>query len=117
MKLLIGILLVILFLACGFMAGYLYYEQEAPLVTEVVVVKTKVIYRYPNTPPYEAFSNPIDFDQALVLLYGMRASHEQALCWEFESDPGFGIADKDLQKQMIKWYDQLIDFTRRIKEE
>ena len=82
---------------------------------EIIKMVETVVYRYPNTPPYEAFSDPIDFDQALVLLYGFRTSHVQALNWEFESDPGFGIADKDLQEQFIKWYDQLIDIFWRME--
>ena len=91
--------------------------KEVEVIKEVEVVKEiqTTIFRYPNTPPYEAFPDPINFEQALVLLYGMRASHIQALNWEFESDPGFGIADKDLQEQFIKWYDQLIDIFWRMK--
>ena len=102
------IVLYLLFLLIGFYLGTLFYEYN----TEPKIVET-VIYRYPNTPPYEEFSDPIDFNQALILLYGMRASHIQALNWTFESNPGFGIADKDLQRKMIKWYDQLIDYTWR----
>ena len=71
---------------------------------------TTVTFRYPNTPPYEAFPDPITFEQALLLLYGMRTSHEQALNWTFESSPGFGIDDREFQLQVIKWYDQLIDY-------
>lgn len=89
---------------------------EAPAPDPEIIIKEvkTTVYRYPNTPPYEAFADPIEFDQALVLLYGMRASHIQILNWEFESDPGFGIADKDLQRQFIKWYDQLIDIFWRM---
>lgn len=76
-------------------------------------VITEVIYRYPNTPPVENFTDPITFDQALALLGGMRASHIQVQNWTFETDPGFGIADKELQTKMVHWYDQLIDFTWR----
>ncbi len=96
----------------------IYIDRPVEIIKEIEVVKEikTTIYRYPNTPPYEAFSDPIDFDQAMVLLHGMRASHVQCLNWEFESDPGFGIADKDLQKQFIKWYDQLIDIFWRMKK-
>jgi len=101
-----------LLVACIFMAGYEYHQPVVEIVEEIQTT----VFRYPNTPPYEAFPDPIDFDQSLVLLYGMRASHEQALNWTFESDPGFGIADRDLQEQFIKWYDQLIDILWRMKE-
>lgn len=121
---------VVIAMGAMFKAGYEFHQPREIVreiiverwhEPEVVVVETEVkeiqavIYRYPNTPPYEAFADPIDFDQALVLLYGMRASHIQALNWEFESDPGFGIADKNLQRQFIKWYDQLIDIFWRME--
>jgi len=99
---------IILSLGTGFCFGVLYGQETV----EPVIVTTKII-RYPTTPPYETFDNPIDYDQALALLYGMRASHKQALNRTFESDPGFGIADREFQLQCIKWYDQLIDFVRR----
>ncbi len=72
-----------------------------------------VVYRYPLTPPYEEIPDPINYEQALVLLGGMRASHEQLLHWTFEADPGFGIGDKDLQRLYVKMYDQLIEYVQR----
>lgn len=72
-----------------------------------------VVYRYPNTPPYQELPDPIDYKQALILLSGMRASHVQALSWTFETNPGFGIADRDFQERCIKWYDQLLEFIQR----
>ena len=76
-----------------------------------------VIYKYPNTPPYTVFSGPIDFDQALLLLYGMRESHVSALNWTFTTSPGFGIDDREFQTTVIRWYDQLIDFLWRQEKE
>lgn len=115
------VLLIVALVTTGFCFGASYasysYEKTTvkPVIREIEKEVQTTVYRYPNTPPYEAFPDPIDFDQALVLLYGMRASHIQALAWEFESDPGFGIADKDLQRQFIKWYDQLIDIFWRME--
>ena len=100
------LILALALIAMGFSFG-MGFAQEEPKVIETV------IYRYPNTPPYEEFDDPIDFEQALVLLYGMRASHIQALNWTFEENPGFGIADREFQERVIKWYDQLIDFVQR----
>ena len=76
-----------------------------------------VVYKYPITPPYETFPDPINFDQVLLLLYGMRASHVQALGFTFTTSPGFGIDDKEFQLQVIKWYDQLIDYVWRQKND
>lgn len=81
---------------------------------KIRIIETTV-YRFPNTPPYTEFNDPIDFNQAILLLEGMKVSHEQMLNWEFESDPGFGVADKEFQKACIKWYNQLIDYTWRHK--
>ena len=108
-------LIIILCLALLFVAGVnvgIYYagtKDKEPEVIEVIKEVQTVVYRYPNTPPYEAFADPITFDQALVLLHGMRASHVGALNVTFEIDPGFGITDKELQNNFIKQYDQLID--------
>ena len=101
--------LVMLALLSGFCFGRA--TALEPKVTEKVVIAT--VYRFPNTSPYTAFADPIDLDQALLLLNGMRASHVQALNWTFTSNPGFGIADKELQTLFIKEYDQLIDFLWR----
>ncbi len=90
-------------------------EVEVPVEVEVIKTVQTVIYRYPTTPPFEAFPDPITFDQSLILLYGMRLSHVQALKWTFESDPGFGIADREFQEQCIEWYDQLIDLLWRME--
>lgn len=79
----------------------------------VEVVRETTVYKFPNTPPYVAFSDPIDLTQALLLLNNMRASHEQVLNWTFTGDPGFGIADKEFQNLCIKEYNQLIDFVWR----
>src|SRR3990167_6570508 len=80
-------------------------------------VKETVVYKFPNTPPYTVFSDPIDFDQALLLLYGMRESHVSALNWTFTTSPGFGIDDREFQTTVIRWYDQLIDFLWRQERE
>ena len=104
----IVILMLILF-GWGFFLGYEAHTEPVMQTSDGVTV----IYRYPTTPPYEAFDEPIDFDQALILLQGMRASHVQALNWTFETSPGFGIDDIEFQKQCIEWYDQLIDYIYR----
>jgi len=83
-------------------------------VEKIIEVRTEIT-RFPNTPPYTAFPDPINFYQAMKLLYGMQQSHKEALNWTFESDPGFGIADKDLQLKFIRDYDQLIDYIWRLK--
>ena len=72
-----------------------------------------VVYKYPNTPPYTPFPDPIDFDTAFSLLYGMKTSHEAVLNMTFTSPVGFGIDDKEFQLKVIKWYDQLIDYLWR----
>ncbi len=89
-------------------------EPEVVMQTEVQVqTVTHTVYRYPNSPPYQELDDPIDYEQALALLGGMRTSHVQILKWTFKDDPGFGIADKDLQEKFIRWYDQLIEYTQR----
>lgn len=106
------ILINLAMLTIGFYLGMVFYEAHTKpeIITKEIIT---VVYRYPNTLPYEEFDDPIDFDQALVLLQGMRASHIEALNWIFETSPGFGIADKEFQNICIKWYDQLIDFIWR----
>ena len=95
-----------------FMVGYgLHQPQEV-----VKIIETRVT-QYQPFPPYEAFPDPIDFDQALYLLHGMRQSHIETLKWKFKSDPGFGIADREVQKLFIKEYDQLIDIFWRMRLE
>jgi hypothetical protein len=92
-----------------------YYARttfEPQLIVKERVVETTVT-RFPNTPPYTQFADPIEFDTAMLFLYGMRVSHVQALNWTFEGDPGFGIADKEFQNLCIKEYDQLMDFVWR----
>ena len=134
MKLLVSILtlgLVVLLSGCSpnvvTEVKYIYVDRpieiikevkvEVPVEVEVIKTIQTVVYRYPTTPPFEAFPDPITFDQALTLLYGMRLSHVQALKWTFESDPGFGIADREFQEQCIEWYDQLIDLLWRMEKE
>lgn len=78
-----------------------------------VKIITTTITRYPNSPPYETLPDPIEYNQAILLLQGMRASHIQALNWTFESDPGFCIADKEFQTWCIHAYDQLIEYVQR----
>lgn len=94
-----------------FFGGYCVRGATVP-EPKVKVVETTV-YKFPNTPPFVAFSDPIDLAQALLLLNNMRASHEQVLNWTFTSNPGFGIADKEFQNLCIKEYNQLIDFVWR----
>ncbi len=91
--------------------NYINYLQSIPPPEPEII--TMVLYRFPNTKPYTVFADPIDFEQARLLLEGMRASHVQALGWTFSTDPGFGIADREFQQQCIKWYDQLIDYVYR----
>jgi len=102
----------LVFLLIGFYFGILFHEAN----TESEVIET-VVYRYPNSLPYQTLPDPISYEQAIKLLEGMRLSHVQALNWTFESDPGFGIADKALQRTMIHWYDQLIEFVQRKNED
>ena len=104
----------------GFYSSYVTVKPEIQIeVQERIVTRIvehpieTVVYRYPNTPPYQKLSDPINYEQALVLLNGMRASHVQILSWSFEKDPGFGIGDRDFQERCIKWYDSLIEFVQR----
>ena len=87
----------------GYNLGYDRGKAQAKIIETT-------IYRYPNTYPYETYAKPLTKEQALALLGGFRASHERLLNWTFDSDPGFGIADKEFQKQLVEWYDQLIDY-------
>ena len=106
-------LLILLFMA-GFISGV---KSVEPQIIETIKIVNTTVYRYPNTPPYENLPDPINLNQALALLDGMRASHIAALNWTFESSPGFGIDDREFQKQCIEWYDQLIDFVLRQSNE
>ena len=74
---------------------------------------TQTVYRYPNTPPYQEIADPIDYEEAMALLQGMKASHIQVLHWTFENKVGFGIDDRDFQERCVKWYDQLIEYVQR----
>ena len=110
------IVVMVVFYFVGYMAGHQdgYYKAKAecePVKYCQEIVKT--VYRYPNSPPYQELDEPINYDQAIALLSGMRLSHIQILKWKFEKDPGFGIADKDFQAKCIKWYDQLIEYVQR----
>ncbi len=112
---LLVVLIILVLVGCGFGTGYLYCQQTTePMVREVEVVKWETVVKPTNCPPYTQFSDPIDFDEALLLLTDMRLSHVQALNWTFEGDPGFGIADREFQTQCISWYDQLIDYIWRL---
>lgn len=102
----------------GFLSSYTMVEPQIEVQERIVERRVEypietVVYRYPTTSPYQELPDPINYEQALILLNGMRASHVQLLSWTFEKDPGFGIIDRDFQERCIKWYDQLIEFVQR----
>ena len=87
-------------------------EVQVRTVLRTVEVE-KVVYRYPNSAPYQELPDPIDYDQAIALLEGMRLSHVQVLDWKWASTPKGALANRDFQEKCIKWYDQLIEFVQR----
>ncbi len=100
----------------SFFSGVYYNKTttEPQIITkEVIKEVTTTVYRLPTSMPYTSFSEPISLEDAMSLLYGMKVSHEQALKWTFEGNPGFGIADRDFQNQCILWYNQLMDFVQK----